>query len=283
MKKVLVTGATGFVGNYVINELMKHDISIIATSSNKEKAKQQPWFHSVKYIPFDITQVLPSENYFYLFNEPDIVIHLAWAGLPNYKSEFHVVDNLNRHKLLLENLVHNGLSNLTVTGTCLEYGMQEGCLKEDLPSKPSVAYAIAKDNLRKYLESLQQQYSFSLKWLRLFYMFGKGQNINSLLSQLEAALLRGDEVFNMSGGQQVRDYLPISKVAENIVAIALQKNIEGVINCCSGKPVTVKDFVESYLSNTNKSIRLNLGYYPYPDYEPMEFWGGTEKLDKALT
>lgn len=282
MKKVLVTGATGFVGNYVINELMQCDVSIIATSSNEEKAKQQSWFHNVKYIPFDITQIQPTENYFFLFNEPDIVIHLAWEGLPNYKSEFHVIDNLQRHKLLLENLIQNGLKDLTVTGTCLEYGMQEGCLKEDLPSRPTVAYAIAKDNLRKYLESLQQQYSFSLKWLRLFYMFGKGQNIKSLLSQLEVALLRVDEVFNMSGGQQVRDYLPISKVAENIVAIALQKNIEGVINCCSGKPVTVKDFVESYLSKTNKSIRLNLGYYPYPDYEPMRFWGSTEKLNQAL-
>ena len=44
----------------------------------------------------------------------------------------------------------------------------------------------------------------------------------------------------MSGGEQERDYLPIEKVAEYIVTIALQDNISGIINCCSGKPIKVK-------------------------------------------
>jgi dTDP-6-deoxy-L-talose 4-dehydrogenase (NAD+) len=109
-------------------------------------------------------------------------------------------------------------------------------------------------------------------------MYGKGQNPNSLLSQLDKALANGEQVFNMSGGEQIRDFLPVEKVAANIVRIALQEKVTGVINCCSGEPVTVKRFVENYLDKQNKKITLNIGFYPYPDYEPMSFWGDITKL-----
>ncbi len=282
MKKVLVTGATGFIGNYVIKELLKLEVEVIATSSNTKKAKTQSWFDNVRYVPFDFAQFDSITNYFLYFDQPDIVIHLAWEGLPNYKSSFHAEINLPRHKAFIENLISNGLKDLTVTGTCLEYEMQEGCLSEDMQTFPSNPYAMAKDELRKYLEQLQQQFSFSFKWVRLFYMYGEGQNPNSLLSQLDRALQNGDTVFNMSGGEQTRDYLPVSKVAENIVFIALQTNVEGIINCCSGVPISVKEFVVQHLKAVGKTIKLNLGYYPYTDYEPMHFWGSTQKLNKAL-
>jgi nucleoside-diphosphate-sugar epimerase len=282
MKKVLVTGATGFIGNYVIKELLKHNVEVIATSSNKEKAKQQLWFDEVKYVEFNFNLLDPSTNYFLYFNEPDISIHLAWEGLTNYKSSFHLEKNLPKHKTFLKNLIEHGLKDLTVTGTCLEYGLQEGCLKEEMETSPSTPYAIAKDELRVYLQQLQEQYPFTFKWVRLFYMYGKGQNPNSLLSQLDRALKNGETVFNMSGGAQTRDYLPITVVAENIVRIALQIKTEGIINCCSGVGITVNKFVQDYLKSINKTIKLNLGYYPYTDYEPMHFWGNTTKLNKAL-
>ncbi|HYJ64640.1 MAG TPA: NAD-dependent epimerase/dehydratase family protein, partial [Parafilimonas sp.] len=78
--KVLTTGATGFIGNYVIEELLKYNVEIVATSSNEEKAKQQLWFDNVKYIPFDFNHFDLTTNYFLYFNEPDVAIHLAWEG-----------------------------------------------------------------------------------------------------------------------------------------------------------------------------------------------------------
>ena len=157
--------------------------------------------------------------------------------------------------------------------------MQEGGLKEDMPALPLISYAIAKNELRKSLEALQQQHSFSFKWVRLFYMYGKGQNPNSLLSQLDKALANAEQAFNMSGGQQLRDFLAVEKATEYIVRIAFQNRVTGVINCCNGEPVTIKDFVENYLKKINQKITLNFGYYPYPDYEPMRFWGDLKKLN----
>ena len=84
----------------------------------------------------------------------------------------------------------------------------------------------------------------------------------------------------MSGGEQIRDFLPVDEIADNIVTIALQKQTEGIINCGSAIPKKVKDLVEEYLAQHNASIQLNLGFYPYPDYEPMRFWGNIEKLNK---
>lgn len=281
--KVLVTGATGFIGNYVVKELLRHGQDVIATSSNEQKALQADWFEQVTYISFDLRNADDTDDLYSLFGKPGIVIHLAWEGLPNYRSAFHIEENLPRHFSFLSNLVRNGLQDLTVTGTCFEYGMQEGCLSEDMRALPGNPYGKAKDELRKELEKLQQRYPFSFKWVRLFYMYGKGQNPNSLLSQLDKALERGEKLFHMSGGQQVRDFLPVEKVAENIVSIALQKKVEGVVNNCSGVPVTVQAFVENYLEEKKKDITLDLGHYPYPDYEPMRFWGDVTKLKKALS
>lgn len=285
MKSVLITGASGFIGHHVINYLVKnhkHEYSIIATSSNIEKVRDEQWFNLVDYVPFDLTKMNSFDNYFEYFNKPDILIHLAWEGLPNYKSLFHFEENLPRHYNFIKNLVQHGLSDITVTGTCFEYGMQEGCLTESLLSNPSNPYALAKDTLRKFLEEFKKKHPFSLKWVRLFYMYGEGQNPNSLFSQLDKALENGDAVFNMSGGEQVRDYLPVEQVAKNIVQIATKQNVEGIINCGSGNPVTVKKMVEDYLATKNKSIKLNTGFYPYNDFEPMKFWADISKLNTIL-
>lgn len=282
MKHVLVTGATGFIGNYVVEQLLKSGCKVTATFANEQKARPFAFHPSVRYMPFRLDSLDGSVNYFDFFGHPDLLIHLAWEGLPNYKSDFHITENLPRHKAFLQNLLHHGLTDLTVTGTCFEYGMQEGALKEDMNALPANPYAIAKDELRKYLEELATSGTFALKWVRLFYMYGKGQAPNSLLSQLDKALANGDAVFNMSGGQQVRDYLPIEQVAANIVRVALQKKQTGIINCCSGIPVTVRALVEMYLQQNNRNITLNFGYYPYPDYEPMRFWGDNNKLKSIL-
>ena len=90
--KILVTGAAGFIGNYVIEELLKNNIDVLAVDRDIEKAKEKKWFNKVEFIPLDIKDV--NEKDFNKIKEADRLIHLAWQGLPNYKELFHFEDNL---------------------------------------------------------------------------------------------------------------------------------------------------------------------------------------------
>lgn len=281
VKTVLVTGATGFIGQHVIEQLLATaSIQVIATS--RTELKPTTWPSKVDFIPFDIAPDPTGKDLFSFFGKPDVVIHLAWSGLPDYKSMVHLDTYWLQQYRFLTNLLTNGLTDLTITGTCLEYGLQSGCLSEDLPTQPTTAYGLAKDTLRRALELFIVNRNISFKWLRLFYMYGKGQNPKSLLAQVEAAALRNEPVFNMSKGEQLRDYLPVTDVANNIIQTALQNHITGVINCCSSQPIAVRTLVERFLQERQYQLTLNLGHYPYPDYEPLAFWGDNQKLQTIV-
>jgi nucleoside-diphosphate-sugar epimerase len=277
--KILVTGATGFIGQYVIKELLKNsDNYIIATSSNDEGLSNIFINPRVKKIALNIFDYDLSLDLYDYFEKPDLLIHLAWHGLPNYQQEFHFAKNLPFDTRFLMNLIDCGLRDITVTGTCFEYGMQVGKLDESMESIPSNYYALAKDSLRRFLEIYTKDKNICFKWARLFYMYGNGQNPNSLISQLDKAIFENHSEFNMSGGEQIRDYLPVEDVARYIGKIALQKKVTGIINICSGNPQKLIDFINCYLLKKNKMIKLNLGYFNYSDIEPMWFWGDNSKL-----
>ena len=280
--KIVITGATGFIGNYVIHELLKVKKHIIIATGieAKEDIKNIDWIKDLEYINCDLNEL--KQNYFKFFKEPDLLIHLAWQGLPNYNKLFHIEKNLPSNCNFIKNLIKNGLKNLVVIGTCLEYGLIEGNLSEDICTNPITSYGIAKDTLRKYIQQLSKKYEFQIKWIRLFYMYGRGQNPKSIISQLNKALDSNEKIFNMSGGEQIRDYLPVEKVAEYIVKIALQNKLFWIINCCSNEPISIKDLVANHIKKRNGNIKLNLGYYPYPEYVPMVFWGDNSKLKKIL-
>jgi len=282
LMKVMVTGATGFVGRHAINRLLRGGHTVIAVARDIGRAEAMPWYSKVEFVACDL-----ATDFRHLFENrdvPDALIHLAWPGLPNYRSFFHIAKTLPADLAFLEGAIAAGISQLVVAGTCLEYGMQYGPLTEDMETAPRTPYGFAKDTLRKSLQLLQQERPFTLQWTRLFYMHGEGQNQNSLLAQLDRAIDQGDTVFNMSNGDQLRDYLAIEDVAEN-VALVLENpdQCNGVINCCSGRPISVFDLVSQRCAARSSSIRLNRGHFPYPDYEPMAFWGIPAKLDMLRT
>jgi dTDP-6-deoxy-L-talose 4-dehydrogenase (NAD+) len=132
------------------------------------------------------------------------------------------------------------------------------------------------------MEFLRRDHPFALTWVRLFYSYGEGQSDSSLYSQLDTAMSRGERYFDMSAGEQLRDYLSITEVARLIVHLAMRPANHGVVNVCSGQPVSLRSLVERWIRDRGSDIQLNLGRYPYPDYEPLAFWGARRKLDKLL-
>lgn len=276
--KVAVTGTTGFIGRHVLTELQKHPVEIVVIT--RQPSVEIPASPQVRVVHLDFLDV--SADSLEIMGNPDTLIHLAWGGLPNYKSLHHFEEELPMHYRFLHYLITSGLTNLFVTGTCFEYGMQAGRLNEQMATYPTSPYGYAKDALHVQLDYLKTVYSFSLIWGRLFYLYGDGQAENSLLPQLRRSVEHGEKIFNMSGGEQLRDYLPVTDVAKYIVSLALQKKDIGTVNICSGKPVSVRKLVEGWIVENNWPITLNLGYYPYPDYEPMAFWGDRQKLDRYM-
>ena len=276
--KVAVTGPTGFIGRHVVAELEQRSVFPVLMLRPGSLPPSSLSNHTV--VQIDVTA--PPSNSFELMGNPDVLIHLAWGGLPNYKSLHHFEVELPAQYNFLKGMIQSGLKKLVVTGTCFEYGMQSGSLQEDMEAKPTNPYGFAKDTLRRQLEYIKDDQPFAITWARLFYLYGIGQAENSLFPQLKCAVERGDEVFNMSGGEQLRDYLPITEVAKSIVSFAMGNRDDGIVNICSGRPISVRKLVEDWITENDWSIKLNLGHYPYPNYEPMAFWGDRQKLDRCL-
>lgn len=272
--KFIITGGTGFVGQNLIPFLLNNGHKITVIGRNKKKARQFDWYGQIKFIEQDIDDTaspLPRE----LFQEHDAMLHLAWHGLPNYNDLFHFEVNLPANYHFLKYAIRSGLKRLVVAGTCMEYGFKSGPLSESTPAAPTTPYGLAKDSLRKFLEHLQHELSFDLQWARLFYMHGPGQSPNSLLASLDRAIKEGRSSFDMSKGEQLRDYLPISTVANKLANLLEDPKITGITNICSGAPISVRNLVENRVKELGANIKLNFGIYPYPDYEPMAFWGQT--------
>lgn len=277
---VLVTGATGFVGRHLVAALLARGCAVRAVARNVETAASMPWINHVEFVATDIHAAdLDSAA---LTDGIDVLAHLAWPGLPNYRALFHFEHNLMADYRFIKGAVEAGVKQVLVTGTCFEYGMQSGPLSENVEPRPSNPYGLAKHTLQLFLQNLQQEKPFTLQWARLFYLHGEGQNPNSLLAALDRAIDAGETSFNMSGGEQLRDFLPIASAADYLATIVHQRDFNGVINCASGQPVSVRALVEQRLRERGAALNLNLGHYPYPTHEPMAFWAVTERLQQLL-
>jgi dTDP-6-deoxy-L-talose 4-dehydrogenase (NAD+) len=274
--KVAVSGATGFVGRHVGAALERagHEPTLwVRPSSSPSNSRH-------RIVRIDIEN--PPDRPFEELGRPDALIHLAWGGLPNYASLHHFERELPAHYAILKHLVEEGLSTLVVAGTCFEYGMQSGPLDETRAAAPANPYALAKDTLRRQLQQLQRHRPFALTWARLFYLHGEGQAASALLPQLRHAVAAGLPSFAMSGGEQLRDYLAVEQAADHLVALAGKRREHGIVNVCSGQPVSIRALVERWIAANDWAITLDLGRHPYSEHEPMAFWGDARKLKQCL-
>ena len=143
-KKVIVSGATGFIGQHLIPILLKDGYEVLAISRNQKRAESLPWFKDVKFISYDFhsdQQINEVEGFRGL-------IHLAWQDLPNYDSSIHVKKNLPCSYKFIESLLKKGVNQVLIAGTCFEYGLKSGAISSSSITEPNTVYAVAKDTLR---------------------------------------------------------------------------------------------------------------------------------------
>ncbi len=160
--------------------------------------------------------------------------------------------------------------------------MNNGELHEETVGRPSNAYAHSKNALREQLSLFKKSHPFELAWARLFYVYGNGQGPKSLVPQLAASVKRGQRRFPMSFGDQLRDYLIVDSMVSKILSIALDCKDVGIVNICSGRPISVRTLVENIMKANNWDIELELGKLPYSDYEPFAFWGSNAKFQSLV-
>lgn len=274
----VVTGATGFVGGHVVAAALARGNAVTTVGRSEAKLRAAPWASQVRFVQADIHApgFDPAE-----FGAVDAMLHLAWPDLPNFRNPAHIERHLPADCRFLDGVLSTGLPRLLVTGTCLEYGIRNGPLSETIPPEPTLPYAKAKDALRRHLEA-NLPADATMIWARLFYMYGSGQNPRSVLSQLDAAIDRGDPVFPMSMGEQLRDYLPVGEVARRLVRLAETPGASGIYNVCSGRPISIRRLVEERIAQRGSTIGLDLGHFAYPDYEAMAFWGDGARYERDV-
>ena len=271
--KIILFGSEGIIGTEVKKYLLKIN-SEMYLIENKTKIKSNKKYKVVK------------KNFFYKknsINENDILIYLAWGNLNNFNSHLHLKREQYQHYSNIKKLIENGLRNVVVSGTCLEYKKKIGILSEKSKVDPLTKYGKAKNNLRKELVKLNKKYKINFSWLRIFYIYGHSKNNNNLWSKLiKFSNYSKNRNFKMSSGEQYRDYIHTKDLAQNIVTIALKKKNFGIINVCSGKPVQIKRLVKKWKIRYKLKINFKFNSLAMPSYESIKFWGNNKKLEKVL-
>ena len=273
--KIAITGATGFIGQHVRNVLAKTDNDVVLVVRHVEKVGDKSAREEI--VAADLSQA--RTDWFQLFGRPDIVLHLAWGGLPNYMDDYHVDVELPTQLRFLTALINSGLKKLVVTGTCYEYGISRGALSEDQETNPNTPYGIAKDRLRKELFELRSTQHFDLTWARIFYPYGEGQSERSIYSQLTRAISNNEKEFAIGSGTQMLDFIQVTTVAKALLAFVTEIKGIGLINVGSGEPQTVIEFVERLICRFESNIVPKVGVINDREYESISFWSDNNLLD----
>ena len=276
--KIAITGATGFIGQHVRKQLKEstHEILLVT----RDAKKITPLGRNERALIADISEA--RDNWYQYLDSPDVLLHLAWGGLPNYLDNYHIDVELQLQEKFLTNLVSNGLSKLVVTGTCYEYGIASGALTESEDTNPVTPYGIAKDRLRRLLSDLKSKADFELTWARIFYTYGTGQSELSIYSQLTFAVANGDAEFKIGSGTQILDFISVERVAEILNFLVTKNSNIGIVNVGSGNPQSVLQFVQAQIHAMGAQIIPLLGVISDRKYEPNAFWSDNKKLNKEI-
>lgn len=272
--KILVTGANGYIGSKVVKQLCDYNCEVIAVDIASDHIDDRAIYKSCDIFS-------GKDELFSFFEKPDMCLHLAWRDGFVHNSERHMED-LSSHYIFLSNLMKDGLKQLAVMGTMHEIGYWEGVVDENTPCKPLSLYGISKNALRESISIQAKKYNCIFQWLRAYYIFGDDQYGNSIFCKIRQAVKEHKATFPFTTGKNKYDFIDINDLAIMISKCIMQNTVKGIINVCSGKPVSLAEQIEFYIEKNNLPIKLEYGKYPDRQYDSPCIYGDNSKIRRIM-
>lgn len=266
-RRILLTGATGFVGRQVFKSLLDEGVSIRCIVREGKK-RELPV--SEKIEPPLVTKDLfeESEEWWQAALEGiHTIIHAAWYAEPGkYQLSHKNLDCLLGTLVMAKAAIARDVKRFVGIGTCFEYKQSSQQLSTDSPLGPTSPYAAAKAAVYLALSQTLPSHGVEFAWCRLFYLFGEGEDSRRLVQSIRLSLSEGREVA-LTAGNQIRDFLDVAEAGNRIVKVAIS-NITGPMNICSGMPVTVRELAESIADEYGRRDMLKFGLRPDNPVDP---------------
>jgi dTDP-6-deoxy-L-talose 4-dehydrogenase (NAD+) len=265
-KRILLTGATGFVGRQILSALQKVDVDLRLVVRDESEHRIQPIKSAEIIRTRDLFEESP-EWWAIHCRDVDTVIHAAWYAEPGkYMQSPKNIDCLVGTLRLATACIDAGVRRFVGVGSCAEYDMNGGYLSVDTPLLPSTPYGGAKGAAFMALSTIFPQQGVSFAWARLFYLYGEGEDHRRLASYLHARLSVG-ETAELGGGEQIRDYLDVVTAGAEIAVLALSEKV-GAVNICSGQGQTVREFAERIADIYERRDLLRFGVRKDNPFDP---------------
>lgn len=269
--KILITGATGFIGSYVIR-MIPSSIQVMAISRNKKRNNK-----NINWIKCSLDNLIRYKKKIITFN-PDCLIHLAWEGIPVF-SKTNCKKNLFMSKSLIKLLIAStNINKIIISGTCFEYKNDQGECYENTEIKPKNEFIKSKLKLYRFVNKLTTNKKINFYWLRLFYVYGPGQRRESLIPFCINKIKRGFFP-SIKNPQNKNDFIYVKDVAKAILLFIKKKPNSGIYNVGSGKPIILKSLIELiWIKIQKKKIKLKIK----KSSNNSEFWSNIDKIKKKL-
>lgn len=268
--KIVVTGASGYIGRHVVNALISMKHEVIAVDLQNIEIHEQ-----AKFLNIDIFD--QTKDIFKELGEPDAVIHLAWKDGFAHNSHAHM-EMLSSHYAFIKQLLSSGLKRIAVIGSMHEVGYHEGAIDEHTVNRPLTFYGIAKNSLKDATQLLAKEYGATYYWLRAYYILGDDSHNNSVFSKITQMEAKGQEYFPFVSGKNKYDFIDIKTLAKQISCCVLQEEVTGIINCCTGEPIALSQKVNEYIANNHYKIQPKYGEFPEREYDSPAIWGDNKKI-----